>query len=222
MTDKPKVKGCTYKQWTTAEPSPLPDCMCEALRVQSHTANCHDGSVGCSALNWVHMFGIQVPWLALCGPTGRVESSTFSGRAYGKCRCSKGGFTQVQPATSLKNDHTLSWVSVCRKDYRKVLFEKESEHFLLRGPPLGSPIKHRNFKMCLWSTQTPASLSVTEREDISSVVDQKESKIPASRITTAQMLSGYIIYHYALLKFSLFTHLLIKQIHEALAVDQTC
>lgn len=114
MTDKPKVKGCTYKQWTTAEPSPLPDCMCEALRVQSHTANCHDGSVGCSALNWVHTFGIQVPWLALCGPTGRVESSTFSGRAYGKCRCSKGGFTQVQPATSLKNDHTLSWVCAGR------------------------------------------------------------------------------------------------------------
>lgn len=44
--------------------------------------------IGCTC------FGNTVPWLGLCGPIStRLEHSTFRGRAYGKCRCSKGGFT---------------------------------------------------------------------------------------------------------------------------------
>lgn len=44
----------------TAKHSPLPDCERQALSMRGHAANGHDGSVGCSTLNWVHMVGNAV------------------------------------------------------------------------------------------------------------------------------------------------------------------
>lgn len=35
----------------------------------------------------------------------------------------------------------------------KVQLEKESDHFLLRDAPLGSPIRRQDFKMCPGGTQ---------------------------------------------------------------------
>lgn len=62
-------------------------------------------------------------------------------------------------------------------------------------------------------------LSETEREDIDSITHHRESM--ASRNNAILMLLGYMLYQCTLVQHSLFIHLLIKQVYEAPATDQT-
>lgn len=128
----------------------------------------------------------------------------WQGRADGKCRCSKGGFTPC--AASNLPEEFYPGFSPRRKGLQESAVRKNVRASYSETPSSVLPLDPRNSKYVSLRHANIFPSSVTEREEIAGVSEIIKDSTVTSRNEARQMLPGHIIYQYPLSQYYLFIY----------------